>query len=72
MDALATRSTELLDDEFGERLHVEFDLARLELVEARRAQEQKDTPAARLRLAKCRSRVDRVLDRWNDVVPAAR
>ena len=68
MDALATRSEELLVDEFGEGLHVEFDLARLELVEARRAQEQKDTPPARLRLAECRSRVDRVLDRWNDVV----
>jgi hypothetical protein len=72
MDALATRSEELLDDEFDERLHLEFDLARLELVEARAAQEQKDTPAARLRVAECRSRVDSVLDRWNDVVLTAR
>ncbi len=72
MDALATRSKDLLDDEFGERLQVEFDLGRLELVAARRAQEERDTPAARLRLTECRSRVDRVLDRWNDVVLAPR
>jgi hypothetical protein len=72
MDALATRSEELLDDEFDEHLHLEFDLARLELVEARRAQQLKDTPAARLRVAECRNRVDRVLDMWNDALPAAR
>src|SRR5689334_16454081 len=46
MDALATRVQELVDNEFQERVHLEFDLARLELVEAHRAQQQKDTPAA--------------------------
>ncbi len=71
MKTLATRSTELLD-EIEERLHLEFGLARLELVEARLAQQKRDTPAARKRVAECRSRVDRVLDAWNAAVPAAR
>lgn len=72
MDALATRSRHLLDLDREERLQLEFDLARLELVEARLEQQQKDTPAARSRVAECRSRVDKVLDTWNAVVPPAR
>lgn len=72
MDALATHSQKVLDDELEEHLHLEFDLARLELAEARRAQQHRDTPATRLRVADCRQRVDRILDRWNDLALAAR
>ncbi len=72
MDALATRSQKLLDTDCEERLQLEFDLARLELVEARQAQRQKDTLAARTRVAECRSGVDRILDRWNAVVLPSR
>jgi len=50
------------------RVQLAFDLACQELDEARRAQQLKDTPAVRLRVAECRAAVDRVLDRWNDFV----
>ena len=72
MHTLAPQSDELLDAELNERLHLRFDLARLELEKARLAQRRKDTPAARLRVAQCMHTVDRVLDAWNVVVRAAR
>ena len=48
---------------------VDLGLARLELREARRAQQAKDTPAARQRVAAARSRVDELLDMWNQLLP---
>ena len=49
-------------------IQLDFDLARVELADALRAVEAHDTPAARLRVAACRARVDDILDMWNDVL----
>ena len=54
--------------DLADRLTTEFELARTELVEACRAQQRKDTPEARKRVATCRTTVDGVLDMWNDLV----
>lgn len=45
-------------------LRVDFDLARLELAEARASRAAKDTPAARAWVEHCRTRLDGILDRW--------
>ena len=45
-------------------LRVDFDLARLELAEARASRAAKDTPAARAWVEHCRARLDRILDLW--------
>jgi hypothetical protein len=52
-------------------IQLDFDLARLELVEARRALLAHDSPATRQRVEDCRARLDRVLDMWNDVLEAS-
>jgi hypothetical protein len=49
-------------------IQLDFDLARLELADARRALQAEDTPAARRRVVECRARVDSILDMWNDVL----
>ncbi len=49
-------------------IHLDFDLARLELAEARRVRLADDTPASRQRMAECRAQLDRILDMWNDVL----
>jgi hypothetical protein len=56
----------------ADRLHLDLEAARRELVAARRAQQSKDTPAARRRVAECRTELDRLLDRWNDAPLVAR
>jgi hypothetical protein len=56
------------DGSLEESIQLDFDLARLELAEARRALQDVDSPAARLRVAACRARVDDILDMWNDVL----
>ncbi len=48
-----------------ETIHVEFELACLDLAQAKAAQRTKDTPAARARVAACRDRLDAILDEWN-------
>ena len=45
-------------------LRVDFDLARLELAEARASRAANDTPAARAWVEQCRARLDRILDMW--------
>ncbi|MGY1734965.1 MULTISPECIES: hypothetical protein [unclassified Geodermatophilus] len=50
----------------AEDLQLQLDLARLELGEARRARQVKDTPAARARVVLALGRIDLLLDRWND------
>ena len=54
----------------AEDLHREFDLARREVVAARRAQQHKDTPQARVLVEERLALVDTVLDMWNDAVAA--
>lgn len=49
-------------DTLPESLRVDFRLARLELAEARLAQQRKDTPAARAEVERCRARLDEILD----------
>lgn len=49
-------------------IQLDFDLARLELAEARRARQAADTAATRQRLDECRARLDSILDMWNDVL----
>jgi hypothetical protein len=56
------------DGSLEDGIQLDFDLARLELAEAQRAARADDSPAARLRVAACRSRVDDILDMWNDVL----
>jgi hypothetical protein len=46
-------------------LVVEFELARLDLAAASAALRRKDTPAAREEVARCRARIDGILDSWN-------
>ena len=46
-------------------LHLEFELARLDLVAAIAARRRKDTPATRTEVADCRARIDGILDTWN-------
>ena len=52
-------------------IQLDFDLARLDLAEARRAWLGHDSPATRRRVDECRARLDRVLDMWNDVLVAS-
>jgi hypothetical protein len=54
------------DDRSIDRIQLEFDEARANLVAARAAQRRKDTPAARACVASCLARVDSLLDMWND------
>jgi hypothetical protein len=56
---------DLLCDTLRGSLRLEFDLARLDLAQARQAQRAKDTPAVRARLDECRARLDHILDDWN-------
>ena len=58
---------ETLSDTLRDSLRVDFTLARIELIEARRSQQRKDTPAARAHVEECRSRLDYILDTWLDV-----
>jgi hypothetical protein len=58
-------------EELEEVLRREFELARYELADAVRTQQQEDTPAVRRWVADCRSDVDTILDVWNAAaVPA--
>ncbi|MEX5720027.1 hypothetical protein [Geodermatophilus maliterrae] len=47
-------------------LLLELDLARVDLVWARRAHSGEDDRAGRTRVARCRERIDALLDMWND------
>ncbi|MGY1669824.1 hypothetical protein [Geodermatophilus sp. SYSU D00710] len=58
---------DVLHPDVDEGLLLQLDLARLELGEARRARRAKDTPAARQRVVEAMRRVDRLLDRWNEL-----
>jgi hypothetical protein len=49
-------------------IQLDLGLTRLELATALRAQQLEDTPAARRRVAETRTRVDVLLDMWNDVL----
>jgi hypothetical protein len=53
-------------DDLSATIHLEFDLACCDLVEAGRAVAARDDPAARAHLRACWERVDAVLDMWND------
>jgi hypothetical protein len=59
-------------DSLEDGIQLDFDLACLELTEARQAQVTDDTPAARRRVRECRARVDTILDMWNDVLSGCR
>ncbi len=48
-----------------ETIHAELVLASVDLTQAKRAQQDKDTPAARRHVHTCRERVDALLDMWN-------
>ena len=54
-------------DTISESLHLDFELACRDLVEAERALERRDDEAGRARLRACWDRVDVVLDMWNDL-----
>ncbi|MGY1607779.1 MULTISPECIES: hypothetical protein [unclassified Geodermatophilus] len=58
---------DVLHPDVDEGLLLQLDLARLELGEARRARRAEDTPAARQRVVEAMRRVDRLLDRWNEL-----
>jgi hypothetical protein len=58
-----------LETDLETRIIVDLGLARLELGEARRAQQAKDTPATRQRVAGARAHVDELLDMWNQLLP---
>ena len=48
-----------------EIIPVEFELACLDLAQARSVQSGKDSPTSRARVQACRERVDALLDLWN-------
>ena len=52
-----------------EGIQLDLGLARLQLVEARRAQRDDDTPSARRRVAAARALADGLLDMWNEASP---
>ena len=52
-------------DSVLDSIHLEFELACLDLAEARRVQRSKDSLAARARVTACREKVDALLDMWN-------
>jgi hypothetical protein len=52
-------------------IQVDLDLARLDLAEARRAQEDENTPSARRRVAAARALTDGLLDMWNEASPTS-
>ncbi len=54
-----------------ETIHAELVLASVDLAQAKRAQLDKDTPAARLRVHTCRERVEALLDMQNACAGAA-
>ena len=53
-------------DTLPDRIQLDLDLARVELVDARLAQRRKDTPAARARVEACLRSLDVLLDLWID------
>lgn len=55
------------DDTISESLHLDFELACRDLLEAERALAGSDDEADRARLRACWERVDVVLDMWNDL-----
>jgi hypothetical protein len=55
------------DDTISESLHLDFELACRDLLEAERALAGRDDEAGRARLRACWERVDVVLDMWNDL-----
>ncbi|MGY1700238.1 hypothetical protein [Geodermatophilus sp. SYSU D00766] len=59
---------DVLHTDVDEDLLVQLDLARVELGEARRARQAEDTPVARQRVVEAMRLIDRLLDRWNDLV----
>jgi hypothetical protein len=52
-------------------IQLDLDLARLLLAEARRAQQDDDTPSARRRVAEVRALADGLLDMWNEASPTS-
>lgn len=54
-------------DTISESLHLDFELACRDLVEAEQALLRKDDAAGRARLRACWERVDVVLDMWNEL-----
>ena len=58
-------------DTISESLHLDFELACRDLVEAERALVRRDDEAGRARLRACWDRVDVVLDMWNDLAGRA-
>ena len=54
-------------DTISESLHLDFELACRDLVEAERALGRRDDEDGRTRLRACWDRVDVVLDMWNDL-----
>jgi hypothetical protein len=52
-----------------EGIQLDLDLARLQLAEARRAQQDDDTPSARHRIDVARDLADGLLDMWNEASP---
>ena len=52
-----------------EGIQLDLDLARLQLAEARQAQEDDDTPSARRRVEQARALADGLLDMWNEASP---
>ena len=51
-------------------IRFDFGQVRADLIDARYEQQRKDTPAARARLQDCMTRMNAVLDMWNDSAPA--
>lgn len=54
----------MITDSIRDELALDFDRVRLELLEARLLQREKDTPAHRKAVADCSARLDAVLDRY--------
>ncbi|HEX2075821.1 MAG TPA: hypothetical protein VHF92_18750 [Geodermatophilus sp.] len=54
----------MITDSVRDELALDFDRVRLELLEARLLQREKDTPAHRNAVADCSARLDAVLDRY--------
>lgn len=57
-------------DSFEESVRLDFAQACLELAEAEQALRAKDDAAGRARLDRCRSKVDEILDMWNEAASA--
>jgi hypothetical protein len=66
VDMYANTDNSFIADDLIAEIRRDFERACTELVRAKNARAEKDTPSARTQVSSCLDRVDGILDMWND------